>query len=332
MPKVSINLVTYKSFEYLPAFFASIQKQTFKDFSILVIDNHSTDGTLEYLEQNWPGIKIIKNEENLYFSKAHNQGIKASSAEYILVTNADIILADDCLEQLVRTLDDDASLASVGPKLLRLNNLKVGSEFDMIDATGLKALRNRQFINRGEGEEDRGQYNQAQKVFGNSAALVLYRKKALAEVKINQEYFDEDLAFYKEDIDLAWRLILYGWHNFYNPKAVAYHRREAVKDSSPDGFKLKEARGKRSTLVNYYSYRNQPLILIKNELASNLFWWFLYIGWFEFKKIIFLILFERSTLKALGGVIRLKLKFLKKRRIIMKNKKVGQAEIRQWFK
>lgn len=332
MPKVSINLVTHHSLEYLPGCLNSIQKQTYRDFAILVIDNHSTDATLEYLKKNWPAIKIIKNEQNLYFSKAHNQGIEASSAEYILVANPDIVLADDCLEQLVKTLDHDASLASVGPKLLRLNDLKAGSEFDMIDAAGLKALRNRQFINRGEGEEDRGQYNQAQEVFGNSAALVLYRRKALAEVKINQEYFDEDLAFYKEDIDLAWRLILYGWSNFYNFRAVAYHRREAVKDSSPDGFKLKETRKRRSALVNYYSYRNQFLILIKNELASNLFWWFPYIGWFEFKKIIFLILFEQSTLKALAGAIRLKPKFLKKRRIIMKNKKVGQAEIRQWFK
>ena len=98
MNKVSIQIVSWNSLKFLPDCLESIFNQSFRDFSVLVIDNCSRDHTPEYLERNWPQVKMLKNSRNLGFSRAHNQGILATSGEFVLVLNPDIILELDFLK------------------------------------------------------------------------------------------------------------------------------------------------------------------------------------------------------------------------------------------
>lgn len=338
MKKVSINLVTWNSLKFLPQCLASIFQQNYKDFSLLIIDNGSNDGTIKFLEKEYPHIAFLKNSRNLGFSKAHNQGIKFAiekGFDYVLVINPDIILTQNCLENLVQTMESDLRIAGVGPKLFKVQTgnveLKESIKTKIIDSCGLKILRSRKVVERGAKEMDEGQYNKKEEVFGISGALVLYRSKTLNDIKINDEYFDEDFFAYKEDIDLAWRLRLKGWKNLYQPKAIAYHYRTATIKETAGLIETIKNRREKSKIVNYFSYKNHLLLLVKNEFIFNFLLHLPFILFYEFKKFIYLLFFETKTLKAFKQFLKELPSALKKRRLIMKDRKIGFKEIRKWF-
>ena len=227
MKQISPNIVTWNSLKFIPRCLDSIFKQTFNDFFVLVIDNASNDGTTKFIEKNYPQVAVLKNARNLGFSKAHNQGIKFAvekGFEYSLITNPDIILTTDCLQNLVQLMEKNAKIASIGPKLLKVQsgNLELNEEIKtgIIDSCGLKVLKSRRVVEIGAGEMDKGQYNREEEIFGSSGALTLYSSRALEDIKINGQYFDENFFAYKEDIDVSWRFRMRGWKNLYQPKNI----------------------------------------------------------------------------------------------------------------
>jgi len=344
MSKVSIQIVTWNSLKFLPDCLESIFNQTYKDFSILVIDNASNDGTIEFLRKNYPQIKILRNNKNLGFARAHNQGIKLSQgADYIFIINPDIILEKDFLEKILKIIEKDKKIGAISGKLLKIYtsepeiNEKVKTK--IIDSTGLKIFKSRRIIDRGEGELDQKQYEKIEEVFGLSGACLLLRLAALEDIKLKiencklkicEEYFDEDFFSYKEDIDLSWRLRLFGWKIIYFPEAIAYHYRQVFGTKN----KIKEIikrRREKSPLVNYLSYRNHLFCLIKNDFLINFLKDLPFILFYEFKKFLYLIFFEQKTLKAILEVFKKLPKMLKKRKYIMKNKKIFPKEIKKWM-
>ena len=357
MSKVSIQIVAWNSLKFLPDCLGSIFQQTYKDFSVLVIDNASNDGTIEFLREKYPQVFVVQNTRNLGFCGGHNQGFKLTQqSPYVLVMNPDIILEPDFLEKTIIAMEKDSKIGAVGGKLLRIQigdpeiEEKIKTKF--IDSTGMVIKKTREVINRGEGEIDRGQYNQAEKVFGISGACVLYRRAALEDVKITKcdpntrihpnnnsggrvrvsrvrqltderalfgcEYFDEDFFAYKEDIDLAWRMKHRGWYSLYLPDAVVYHFRQT--QAKKGVWQTILNRRQKSKLINYLSYRNHFFVLVKNEQFKDFFRHFPYIFWYEFKKIIYILLFEQSTLKGLIDAIRKSPKMMRKRKAILKPK------------
>jgi len=336
MPKVVINLVTWNSLTYLPYCLNSIFDQEYKDFYLLIIDNGSTDGSIDFIQKNYPQVKVLRNTHNLGYSRAHNQGILLTKSEYILILNHDTILTNNFLKLLVEKMDSNANIGSIGGKILKFHfkpgELREIEYTDIIDSTGLIAFKNRRFKNRGENEIDRGQYDKEEEVFGISGAIALFRRDSLEDIKYEDEYFDQDFFMYKEDNDLAWRLKLRNWKSLYVPKAIAYHHREAAGEIDQDTIAIIKSRRSKSKFINFHSYRNHLLTIIKNELSSNLFWWFPLIFYYEFKKLIYIILFERSTARAIVSLFRKLPNILKKRQFILNNLKVDRGEIRQWFK
>jgi len=346
MPKVSINIVTWNSLKYLPECFDSIFNQTFKDFSVLVIDNASVDKSVKFIEKKYPQtlldresyligrVRIIHNSRNLGFAKAHNKGIIFSQGDYILVTNPDIVLTPNCLENLIREMEKNPKIGCIGGKLLKIkpHNSDLpyiyGTKTDIIDSTGLKILKSRKVIDRGQGEKDKGQFDKKEEVFGISGALALYRRKALEDIKLDGEYFDNSFFSYKEDIDLSWRLRLRGWKNFYTPEAVAYHYRGIGIGEKAKLSEILKKRKSRPKLIKYYSYKNHLTILTKNEFLINIIRHFPYIFWYEFKKFIYILLLEISTLKGFFDFLKDLPKVLKKRKTILAGAKVEPKEIK----
>jgi GT2 family glycosyltransferase len=145
------------------------------------------------------------------------------------------------------------------------------------------------------------------------------------------EFFDEDFFLYKEDVDLAWRLRLYGWKTIYQPKAIAYHGRGAGDSAATTYFKIIEERRKISQKPKYYSFKNQRLMQIKNEMPLLLL---IDLPYFLFKEIgswIYVIIFEHYTIKAIKELFFQMPMAFKKRKIIMKKRRVGWKEMRKWF-
>ena len=326
-PKLSIQIVAYNDMEDLKDCLDSLYQQNYKDFSITVVDNNSSDGTVDQLKKNYPSIRLIANHQNLGFAQAHNQAIEQTSTPYILVLNPDTIFEPSFLMSLMAVMEEDASLGSVSGKMLKLADLSDRKRTDIIDTTGIILFKNRKAIDRGQGEQDVGQYDNQQDILGPSGAAALYSRKALETVKWQGGYFDQDFFAYKEDIDIAWRLRLFGWKSKFVPQAIGYHKRKVGLDTSS----VRKTRRQRNPQFNYFSYRNHLYLVYKNETSSNLFWWFPYIFWYEFKKFFYLLLFEPFTLKGLKDFFDNYSDLSRKRKYIQSNIKVDKKNIRSWF-
>jgi GT2 family glycosyltransferase len=268
--------------------------------------------------------------------------------------NQDIILEPNFLEVIVKFLDAHPDVGAVTGKLLRwdfLNNKKT----NQLDSAGLKIFKNHRVVELGAGQTDSDKWNISQEVFGVSGAAPIYRRKALEDVAIprsstlrsaffrvaqqsrtndpladEREYFDVDFFSYKEDVDLAYRLRLFGWRAWFLPEARAYHDRTA-RGSGEKNIDAARQRKSKSAFVNYHSYKNHLFFLAKDVPAGV---WRRYgyrIKWYEFKKFVYLLIFESRTLGSLREFFKKLPKMRKKRKWIQKNKKVGVAEIKRWF-
>lgn len=347
-PRVCVNVVSWNSMAYLPELFASLSEQTFTDFQVLLVDNASTDGVEAFIRASFPTVTVLRNARNLGFSVAHNQGIRYAMqrwsdeerpSRYVVVLNPDTILTPTCLERLVAEADAHPEAGSFGPKLLRAFGENLADEVmketvksDVIDSTGLSAHKNRTFTDRGAGEIDKGQYDEAGEVFGLSGALCLYRASALADAAVDGEYFDADFFAYKEDVDMAWRLRLLGWSARHVPTAVAYHYRGMFgKEKMGWLERIKNRRGN-SRLRSYYSTRNHWLVLKKNELFLNGLVAAPRIVLREALRIGYVALFEPRSLGAFFGALVLIPRMWRKRRATMRRRKATAGEMRTWFR
>src|SRR5438128_4435288 len=191
MARVAVNIVTYNSALDIAACLKSLNTQTFSDFEIHVLDNASTDETLQVIEP-FDVTCLMRAPVNTGFCKAHNELARRFPADYILFLNPDTILSPSFLNELVRALDAHPKAASASGKLLRMDG-------KTIDSTGIIMLREQRHLDRGADQPDRGQFNEAGEIFGPSAAAALYRCRALDDVAIDGQYFDEDFFAYRED-------------------------------------------------------------------------------------------------------------------------------------
>jgi len=318
---VSINILTYNAQDLIEPCLKSVLEQTYPNIEILVVDNASSDKTLEKIK-NLP-VKIIRNKENLGFSAGHNVGIRESKGEYILCLNQDVILDKDFVRYAVEAMEKDNEIGAIQGKLYKKDK--------SLDTTGLLAFKNRRFVNRGQGEEDKGQHDKTEEIFGVDGAAPLYRRKALEDIRINNEYFDEDFFMYKEDVDLAWRLRLYGWEAVYEPKAIGYHLRGAGEKAVKNYLAIASARKKNSEFAKFHSFKNDRLMRIKNELPALFFRDFYRIIIKEIAAWLYVLIFERYSWKTIKELFKQAPIAWRKRRIIMKRKRVGAKEMSKWF-
>ncbi|OGY44482.1 MAG: hypothetical protein A2729_02350 [Candidatus Buchananbacteria bacterium RIFCSPHIGHO2_01_FULL_39_14] len=340
--KVSIQIVTWNSMRYIFDCLESLMRQSFRDFSVLVIDNGSDDGTVNFIRSNYPTVSVLQNFKNLGYAKANNQGILLANSDYVLVMNPDVILTDEFLAEIVAFAEQKPDGASFGGKILKMQSeaidqddvsgLRQAVKSDIIDSAGLQIFKSRRIVNRGENDQAEDQSKRPTEIFGLSGACVLYRKQALTDVMIKNDFFDSDFFAYKEDVDLAWRLRLYGWTNWYVPKAVSFHHRHLALNAENGFYQTFQNRRQISKILRQLSFRNHHLLLVKNDLPLNLI---LNLPWFlgrELKIIIYSLIFEPFQWR--GGVefFQYLPGALIKRRVIMGHRKISAKEIRKWFK
>jgi GT2 family glycosyltransferase len=350
MAKFSIHIVSWNSARVLPDALESLRAQTFRDFTLTVVDNASTDGSVDAVRAHLPEATVLRNFKNLGFSAAHNQAIelarnrwadddrkgRSSIDRYVLVMNPDIILTPDFLERLARGVDGRYEVGSATGKLLRVRRSSVEGgdpEFtDILDSAGLVMKRNRRAADRGAGEKDGPEYAEPKEVFGVSGALALYRAEAVDQLReIGGEVFDEDFFAYKEDVDVAWRLRLLGWKAAYVPQALAYHYRGTGGAEKAGLVEMFRRRLGRSALVNRLSTRNHMLMLAKDDDWPNRLAHAIWIVPHEIGKFLSTLFLSPRALVAYWEALFLLPKMRKKRRALMRARKVGPKEIRVWF-
>ncbi len=208
----------------MPTCLRALEKQTFRDFEIVVVDNASSDESREWIAREFADVRVIALNENRFFAGAVNEGIRQTArpepaegtSEIVVLLNNDTEAEATWLENLIRALDENprAGMAATKLRLFDARD-KLHSAGDFFRADGIPG-------NRGVWEIDAGQYDHPQTpppLFGVCGGACAYRRAMLDEIGL----FDEDLQFNCEDVDLNWRARLAGYDCAFAPNAIVYH-------------------------------------------------------------------------------------------------------------
>lgn len=221
-PKVNIIILNWNGKENTINCLEALKSTTYSNYEIIIVDNGSTDGSVQYFKENYSLIKLIENGKNLGFAEGNNvalrEVLKREEIKYVSLLNNDTIVKPDWLEKLVNALEADEKIGACQPKILSLINP------EMIDAVGISINRDGGAFQEGHNEKDLGQYDKITEVFGVCAGAALYRVKMLNQIGL----FDKDFFAYYEDVDLAIRARLFGWKSVCVPQAVIYHIHSAT--------------------------------------------------------------------------------------------------------
>lgn len=188
-PLLSIILIGYNNKRFLAPCLGALKKQTLSVkgktplLAIWYIDNASSDDSVEWILRHHPEVKVLANRENLGYAAAANQGIRMTKSKYVMILNPDLILAPSYLKIALAKMGKNSRIAAIAGKILKYDFEK-NTPTTLIDTTGLKAYRSRRVVDRGQGEEDVGQYDKEEEVFGVSGAGPIYRREALEDVKL----------------------------------------------------------------------------------------------------------------------------------------------------
>jgi len=192
---------------------SALLAQTYSPYEIILVDNGSHDGSVDFVRARFPEVRIVENSENLGFAAGNNVAIRVARGDYIVTLNNDTRAEPEWLEELVRVVETDPQIGMCASKMLFYHHAGIlNSTGISLDVAGIAWDR------RG-GERDNGQEHEPVEIFGPCAGAALYRREMLDEVGL----FDEDFFAYHEDVDLAWRARSRGWRCMYSPRAVVHH-------------------------------------------------------------------------------------------------------------
>jgi GT2 family glycosyltransferase len=243
---ISVVVVNYNGKKFLSDCLTSIFCQTYFPFEVIMVDNASHDCSVEYVQQNFPEVKIFTQSTNLGFASGTNAGIRQAGGDFILTLNNDTIINPDFIDELVKPMVSDPSVGMCASKML-FPDFRINSTAICISRSGAA-------WDRGMGEPDHGQFDVPEEVFGPCAGAALYRRTMFDEIGL----FDEDFFLYMEDVDLAFRAQLSGWKCRYVPTARVVHFHGGTA-------------GFRSKLSIYYGNRNLLWYVVKNFPKKTLF-------------------------------------------------------------
>lgn len=244
-PKVSVLVINYNGQALVVNCLTALERQLFKDFEIILIDNGSSDGSLDevqkFLEESpiATPVKLICLDRNLGFPGGNLEGLRYAKGEHIALLNNDTEPDEEWLGELVKAMDIDPKVGICASKLIVQGTNIIDSAGDGF-STALRGFK------RGEGEKA-SLFNKREYIFGACAGAALYKRKMIDQIG----FLDEEFFLINEDTDLNLRAQLYGWRVLYVPTALVYHR-------------VRSSIGNMSTMAVYYTLRNSELARIKN--------------------------------------------------------------------
>lgn len=312
--KLAVGFILFEDItaQYLAEFLPSLQRALSflpaTEAGVYIYDNSGSSHTLNRQavttwqasldSSSWPVVYQAEGK-NQGFGRAYNILIsqaQADQAEYFLIINPDTKLAPESISRLLESIDQDNSLGSVAPKILRWERFKP-TAIKTIDSLGLELSAGLKFFDRGQGSVDDGTLANGP-ILGPSGAAGLFRMSALEKVAQNndkKQYFDERFFMYKEDCDLAYRLFLAGYKSKLVPAACIYHDRSAAVWGRGFISWLRERKAK-SQQIRSWSFFSQHLIYLKywsnQDIKSRLLIVIRFIFYF-----IFSLILERFLLK-----------------------------------
>jgi GT2 family glycosyltransferase len=306
--KVTIVIPSWNGRQHLRRCLPAVLAQTYSHFEVVVVDNASTDGSIDLVRDQFSQVHLIVNESNLGFAEANNIAIRATSAPFIATLNNDTQVEAGWLSELMRGIASDPKLGMAASKILYMKPPH------LIDSSGIGISRAGLAWNRCNGAQDDPLEVEPYEVFGPSAAAALYRRAMLDEIGL----FDEAYFAYYEDTDLAWRARLMGWRCLYVPTARVYHAHSAT---SRQGSHFKR----------YLLSRNELWTILKNYPSPDLWLRLPEILFFDLFSMAYRMILERSWSPVLGRLAalgRLRPMF-HQRQVIQKQRRITSQEMTQ---
>jgi GT2 family glycosyltransferase len=252
LDKVAIVILNWNGMKMLQQFLPSVIAHS-SGAQIYVVDNASTDHSVEFVRSTFPDVKLIVNSENNGYSSGYNKGLKHIEAEYYVLLNSDVDVKPHWITPITDLMDSDRTIAACQPKILSYNDQTMfeyaGAAGGFIDKDGFMFCRGRIFNHF---EKDEGQYDGIKEVFWASGACLFIRADLFHEVG----GLDDDFFAHMEEIDLCWRLKNKGYRILFNSDSVVYH---------VGGGTL----SKNNPIKTYLNFRNNLYLLTKNYVESN---------------------------------------------------------------
>ena len=304
--KTVVIIITWNCESVIDRCLTALKKQTYTKFKVVLVDNTSTDATLEIVKNRYPWVHLIHLEQNIGFAAANNLAIKNSNSDWVALLNPDAFPEPDWLAALFRAVHSYPNYSFYGSRMIKANdpNLMDGTG-DTYHVSGFAWRLN-------EGKSVTQCSNDPHEIFSPCAAAALYRRDCLLEVG----GFDERYFCYLEDVDLAFRLRLSGHRCLYVPDAVVYHIGSGIV-------------GRHSDFAIYHGHRNLVWTFFK-DMPGGMFW--LYLPQHLLLNLVSLIWFScqgkagiilKSKADALKGLPQI----WKERRAIQARRKIGAWQL-----
>lgn len=255
MDKLSIVLLNFNGRKHLETFLPSVVEHT-QQFPIYVVDNGSTDTSVEFLKENYPEVKLICFDDNYGFCGGYNKSLPLIESEYTILLNTDVEVTPNWATNLLRLAESDKNIKAVQPKILDYKKKThfeyAGAAGGFIDHMGYPFCRGRIFETL---EEDKNQYNNSREIFWASGSSLFVHRQTYLDLG----GLDSDFFAHMEEIDLCWRIWNTGGKVVYCPDSTIYHL---------GGGTLNKSKPKKT----YLNFRNGLSLIIKNERALSLIW------------------------------------------------------------
>ena len=305
---VSIIIVNYNGRNHLEECLKSLMKENYKKIEIILIDNNSTDGSIEFIKNNYPSVVIKKLEKNYGFAEPNNIGAKIAKGNFLLFLNNDTIPKPDFITEFIHAIKNDPEIAICQSLLLRPDN-KIDSSGDFVDTLG------RTYNSRDLPENTR-------RILSARAASMMIRKKDFFDLG----GFDKKFFVSFEDVDIGWRASLWGYKVVVVPKSVVYHKG----GETVTGMKKE---------IQFHGVKNSLIIRLVNfefsfAVRSVIFQFFI-----SFMKKVFGVTVKKDLehnpplpssliiLKGIGWIIKNPRYILAKRKIINSHRKLSTKEL-----
>jgi len=232
-PKVSIIIVNYNGKELLQKCLDSLLKVNYDNFEIILVDNNSTDGTVEFITKNYPSLIIIKLDSNKGFAEPNNVAAKISKGKYLLFLNNDTVVTPNFISEMVKVMETDKKIAVCQSLLLKPDG-SVDSSGDFIDHLGVVY-------------NSKTKIDEIREVSSAKGASMLVRSDIFEKL----DGFDQKFFITFEDVDLCWRSWILGYRVLIIPTSIVYHE---------GGITIKKIKSE----IAFHGFKNQLAMKITN--------------------------------------------------------------------
>lgn len=256
LPRVAVVILNFNGKKYLQRFLPYVLATIYLNIEVVVADNGSTDGSVDFLKENFPSVSCIQIKENQGFARGYNLALEQVDAPYYILLNSDVEVLPGWIDPIIKIMEADPSIGACQPKIRSYTHREqfeyAGAAGGWIDFLGYPFCRGRIFA---ETEDDQGQYDYSQEIFWATGAALFIRAELFRQIG----GFDEDYFAHSEEIDLCWRIKRAGYRIVACPESMVFHLGGGTLTYN-------------TPQKTYFNFRNSLYNLLKNEPASKLFW------------------------------------------------------------